>query len=100
MSSRRIGFLNVDVFGELLKIERDDSSKTRRHIVRRAPFVTDAQLARRLQLNHVAAIDVHHAAQLGNDDVQEPVEIDSVRQSHREAIDNPLARLVHFDLAF
>jgi hypothetical protein len=62
--------------------------------------VTDAQLARRLQLDHVAAIHVHHATEFGDDYVEEAIEIDGVRQSHREAIDNPLARLMHFDLAF
>ncbi len=93
-------FSEIDVFGKLFQVERNNCSQTRRHVVRRAPLVTDAQFARRLQLNHVAAINVHHAAEFGDDHVQEAVEIDGVRQSHREAIDNPLARLVHFDLAF
>src|SRR5215203_750316 len=62
--------------------------------------MADAKLARGLQLDHVAAIDVHHAAQLGYDYVEKAIEIDGVRQSHRETINNPLAGLVHFNLAF
>ena len=38
--------------------------------------------------------------QPGGRDVEEAIEIDGVRQRHREAIDNPLPRLVHFDLLF
>ena len=91
---------DIDVFRELFEVERNDGAQTRRHISRRAPFMTDSQLARRSQLNHVAAIDVHHPAQLRNDHVEKTVEIDRGRQGQREAIDNAFARLVHLDLAF
>ena len=62
--------------------------------------MTNPQFTRGFQLNHVAAIDVHHAAQFRDDDSQEAVEIDGVREGHREAIDNAFTRLVHLDLAF
>ena len=91
---------DIDVLGKLFEIEWNNSSQTRRHITRRAPLVADAKLAGGLQLDHVAAIDVHHAAEFGNDYGQEPVEVDCVRENHREAVDNPLASLVHLDLAF
>ena len=91
---------NIDVLGKLFEVERNDRSQTGRYVVRRPPLVADAQLTRRPQLDYVAAIDAHHAAEFGNDDSQEAVEIDGVWESHREAVDDSLARLVHFDLAF
>ena len=32
--------------------------------------------------------------------VKKAIEVDCVWENHREAVDNPLARLVHLDLAF
>ena len=62
--------------------------------------MTDAQLARWRQLNHVAAVYIHHAAQLGDNHVQKPVEINCGGKGQREAVDYPLTCFLHFDLAF
>ena len=62
--------------------------------------MADSQLAGRSELNDVAAIDIHHPAQFGNDYVEEPVEIDRGRKRQREAVDDAFARLMHLDLAF
>ena len=62
--------------------------------------MADAQLACRRQLDHIAAVDVHHATKFRNDDIQKTVQVDRRGQGSREAINDPLTRLVHFDLAF
>jgi hypothetical protein len=62
--------------------------------------MADTQLAGGLELNHVTAIDVHHPPEFRDDYGEKSVEIDGSGERHREAVDDPLARLVHFDLAF
>jgi len=61
--------------------------------------MADAQLSRRGQLNNVAAIDVHHAAQLRNNNGQKAIKVDCRWQRQREAIDNSFTRLMHLDFA-
>src|SRR6266568_3459663 len=66
-------FLNVIVseLGRMMHVDRCDviqltaASEVRiSHVVRFSPFVADAHFARGRQLNNVAAIDMHHAAEL------------------------------------
>ena len=62
--------------------------------------MTDAQFAGGRQLNDITTIHVHHASQFGHYDVQKSFKVDCGREREREAIDDRLTRLVHFDLAF
>ena len=67
---------NVEMLRKGRHVNRNARVQTRRHGFRRAPFVADAQLAFRRQLDDVAAIDFHHAAQFRHNNLQKRVQVD------------------------
>ena len=93
------GAREVEALDELADVHVQDGAEARRHVLGGAPLVADAQLARRRQLQHVAAVNLHHPPEFGDDGAQEAVEVDLRMDVRREAVDDRLARLVHPDLA-
>jgi hypothetical protein len=62
--------------------------------------VADAKFTNGVELDHVAAIRVHHPAEFADDGLEEAIEIDLGVNGGREAVDDRLARLVHLRSAF
>ena len=50
----------VEVFRELPQVNRNRHALARRHIFGGSPFMADAQFGIRSELDHIAAIRVHH----------------------------------------
>ena len=78
----------VEALGELAEVHGEGGAEARRHVLAGAPLVADAQLAAVDELDHVAAVDLHHAAEFGDDGAQEAVEVDLRVDVGREAVDD------------
>jgi hypothetical protein len=57
--------------------------------------VADAEFPGAHELEHVAAVDLHHAAEFGDDRREEAVEVNLGVDVGGEAVDDGLARFVH-----
>src|SRR5467141_5164851 len=63
-------FFEVQILRECRHVDWYARIQTRGDGFRGAPFMTDAELAFRIQLDNVTAIDFHHPAQFGHDNFQ------------------------------